>query len=187
MSPNRTAEWGTGMRPPAIALLWGALAGGAAALVYTAMNAAQHVIWPDDIARWYIPLIVLAGGGLMLGFNWLAGCKPSAPGMPKSWTDVNAYLKIAENGIVTILSPNPEIGQNVKTSMPMIVAEELDVDWKNVIVEQAPHDPVRFPDAVFGQFTGGSRGVATKWKALRTACFQITTRSGTPLARVAWT
>ena len=62
MSPNRTAEWGTGMRPPAIALLWGALAGGAAALVYTAMNAAQHVIWPDDIARWYIPLIVLAGG-----------------------------------------------------------------------------------------------------------------------------
>ncbi|KAF0834131.1 H+/Cl- antiporter ClcA [Ornithinibacter aureus] len=65
MSPNRTAEWGTGMRPPAIALLWGALAGGAAALVYTAMNAAQHVIWPDDIARWYIPLIVLAGGGLI--------------------------------------------------------------------------------------------------------------------------
>jgi H+/Cl- antiporter ClcA len=53
------------MRPPAIALLWGALAGGAAALVYTAMNAAQHVIWPDDIARWYIPLIVLAGGGLI--------------------------------------------------------------------------------------------------------------------------
>lgn len=53
--------------------------------------------------------------------------------------------------------------------MPMIVADELDVDWKNVLVEQAPHDPIRYPPAVFGQFTGGSRGIMSKWEPLRNA------------------
>lgn len=108
----------------------------------------------------------------MLTFSWLAGCAPSDEELltlPKEWFDLNSYLKIGENGVVTIMSPNPEFGQNVITSMPMVVADELDVDWKDVIVEQAPHDPAKFPDARLGQFTGGSRGVASKWKALRTA------------------
>ena len=75
----------------------------------------------------------MAGGGLVLGFSWLASCKPEVQQqqvaeMPKEWFDLNGYLKIGDNGMVTIMSPNPEIGQNVKTSMPMIVAEELDVD-----------------------------------------------------------
>ncbi len=64
--------------------------------------------------------------------------------MPEDWSEINGYLKIGENGVVTIMSPNPEIGQNVKTSMPMIVADELDIDWKNVIVEQAPLNTRRF-------------------------------------------
>lgn len=122
--------------------------------------------------RSFLKTSALASGGLMLTFSWLAGCAPSEEellSLPKEWFDFNGYLKIGENGLVTITSPNPEFGQNVMTSMPMVVADELDVDWKNVIVEQAPHDPAKFPDAVFGQFTGGSRGVATKWKALRTA------------------
>ena len=58
--------------------------------------------------------------------------------MPKEWFEINGYLKIGDNGLVTIMSPNPEIGQNVKTSMPMIVADELEIDWDQVIVEQAP-------------------------------------------------
>ena len=57
--------------------------------------------------------------------------------MPKEWFDINAYLKIGDNGLVTIMSPNPEFGQGVITSMPMIVADELDIDWEDVIVEQA--------------------------------------------------
>ena len=70
--------------------------------------------------------------------------------MPKEWFDINAFLKIGDNGIVTIMSPNPEIGQNVKTSMPMIIAEELDVDWNHVVVEQAGLDTQNFSRQLAG-------------------------------------
>ncbi len=108
---------------------------------------------------------------MMLGFSWLAACQSKAAAgepelvMPEEWFEINAYLKIGENGVVTIQCPNPEFGQNVRTSMPMIVADELDLDWKNVIVAQAPFDAVAFPN----QFTGGSRGIMSKWEPLRMA------------------
>ena len=81
-----------------------------------------------------------------------------------NWFEMNGYLKIGENGVVTIMSPNPEIGQNVKTSMPMIVAEELDVDWANVIVEQAPLNTTVFNR----QVAGGSQSIRANWNGLRT-------------------
>lgn len=119
--------------------------------------------------RMFIQSSTLAGGGLVLGFNWLASCKrePEVVGlqMPGEWYEMNAYLKIGDNGVVTIMSPNPEIGQNVKTSMPMIVAEELDVDWGNVIVEQAPLKT----EAFTWQVAGGSRSIANGWEPLRMA------------------
>lgn len=77
---------------------------------------------------------------MMIGFNWLASCNTSPQKikeLPKEWFEINGFLKIGDNGLVTIQSPNPEIGQNVKTSMPMLVAEELDTNWDQVIVEQA--------------------------------------------------
>ena len=105
----------------------------------------------------------------MLGFSWLADCKPSRKEellvMPKEWFNINGFLKIGENGVVTIMAPNPEIGQNVKTSMPMIVAEELDVDWKNVIVEQAPLNTKVFTR----QLAGGSQSIRSSWNGLRMA------------------
>lgn len=112
---------------------------------------------------------VLAGGGMLLGFNWLAAASsanlPKDLPVPEEWFEINGYLKIKENGTVTIMSPNPEIGQNVKTSMPMIVAEELDVDWKNVIVEQASLNT-----AIFNrQLAGGSDSINQSWNALRMA------------------
>jgi len=118
--------------------------------------------------RSFLKRSALAGGGLMIGFSWLASCKPTPEqvlSMPKEWFNINAYLKIGENGLVTIMSPNPEIGQNVKTSMPMIVAEELDVDWKNVIVEQAPLNT----DLFTRQLAGGSQSIRQGWEGLRMA------------------
>jgi isoquinoline 1-oxidoreductase beta subunit len=116
--------------------------------------------------RSFLKSSALAGGGLMLSFGWLnafAGGKKLDG--PEALTELNGFLKIAENGVVTIMSPNPEGGQNVKTSMPMIVAEELDVDWKNVIVEQAPLNTKLYSR----QFIGGSLAIRTSWKILRTA------------------
>jgi isoquinoline 1-oxidoreductase beta subunit len=118
--------------------------------------------------RSFLKCTALAGGGMMIGFSWLASCKPSPEqikNMPKEWFDINAYLKIGDNGLVTIMSPNPEIGQNVKTSMPMIVAEELDTAWEDVIVEQAPLNT----DLFTRQLAGGSQSIRQGWEALRMA------------------
>ncbi len=119
--------------------------------------------------RTFIKTTLLAGGGMMLGFSWLAGCATDTTtgelSMPDEWFEINGFIKIGNNGVVTIMSPNPEIGQNVKTSMPMIVAEELDVDWKQVIVEQAPLNTEIFTR----QLAGGSQSIRQGWKALRTA------------------
>lgn len=118
--------------------------------------------------RSFLKTSAMAGGGLMLSFSWLGACQSDpkdALAMPKEWFELNGYLKVGENGVVTIMSPNPEIGQNVKTSMPMLVAEELDVDWKNVIVEQAPLNT----DIFTRQLAGGSQSIRQGWQGLRMA------------------
>jgi len=118
--------------------------------------------------RSFLKATALAGGGMILSFSWLAGCNPTPEEvltLPKEWFELNSYIKIGENGVVTLMAPNPEFGQNVKTSLPMMLAEELDVDWKNVIVEQADFFPQHFER----QFTGGSTAMNRAWKPLRTA------------------
>jgi Aerobic-type carbon monoxide dehydrogenase, large subunit CoxL/CutL homologs len=118
--------------------------------------------------RSFLRAALLAGGGMVLSFSYMAGCKPSGRKgleMPEEWFEMNSYIKIGENGVISLSSPNPEFGQNVKTSMPMILAEELDVDWDNVVVEQADFLPDRFKN----QFTGGSQAIRSNWTPLRTA------------------
>lgn len=118
--------------------------------------------------RSFLKVSALAGGGMVVGFSWLVSCqtkKEELVNIPREWFKINGYIKIADNGMVTIMSPNPEIGQNVKTSMPMIVAEELDVDWKNVLVEQAPLNTAIFTR----QLAGGSQAIRQGWPGLRMA------------------
>jgi isoquinoline 1-oxidoreductase subunit beta len=123
--------------------------------------------------RAFLKSTTLAGGGMMLGFSWLAsacntGAKvtaPMLPDVPKNWIDFNAYIKISPEGLVTVMSPNPEIGQNVKTSMPMIVAEELDVAWEQIVIEQAALDTEKYK----WQIAGGSRSISSSWQPMRQA------------------
>lgn len=118
--------------------------------------------------RTFLKSSALAGGGLLLSFNWFNSFAADTKGMigiSDEWTELNGFLKIAPDGMVTIMSPNPEGGQHVKTAMPMIVAEELDIDWKQVMVEQAPLNTKLYTR----QFIGGSQAIHTSWKTLRTA------------------
>lgn len=103
----------------------------------------------------------------MIGFSWMSAIAKDSDNenISDEAFNVNAYIKIDPNGQVTIFSPNPEIGQNVKTSMPLIVAEELDVDWDQVKVEQAPLDTEKYTR----QLAGGSQSIRQGWDSLRTA------------------
>jgi isoquinoline 1-oxidoreductase beta subunit len=119
--------------------------------------------------RNFMKLAAAAGGGLMLGFNWSetsASVMNVVSGtMPADEINFNAYLAISPDGTITISSPNPELGQNIKTSFPMIVAEELDANWSDVKVIQAPLDNKRFER----QATGGSGAIPHSWERLRKA------------------
>ncbi|MCE2834381.1 MAG: molybdopterin-dependent oxidoreductase [Chitinophagaceae bacterium] len=118
--------------------------------------------------RKFLKVSSWAGGGMMISFDWFAGqiiAQGSSASLPQTWSELNSYIRIANDGAVTLLSPNPEFGSNVITSMPMILAEELDVDWKSVTVEQADFLPQRFDR----QFTGGSQAIRQGWKGLRLA------------------
>src|SRR5438045_659889 len=91
--------------------------------------------------RNFLKLAATAGGGLLLGFNWTSAgaitpTVVSDAAIAAGSVDFNSYLSIAPDGIVTIFSPNPEIGQGIKTAFPMIVAEELDVNWTKVNIVQ---------------------------------------------------
>ncbi len=119
--------------------------------------------------RSFLKVSALTGGGFMLSFPWLSALNPAeelaTETLGEQWNQLNGYIQITPENIVKILCPNPEFGQNVMTSLPMIVAEELDVDWKNVVVEMAPHDNVKLGP----QFAGGSNSVKMYWKPLRNA------------------
>ncbi len=111
---------------------------------------------------------LLASGGLILGFNWLSNETLAANIIEQATAEnitSNAFLSIAPNGIITIFSPNPEIGQGIKTAFAVIVAEELEADWKNVVVKQANLDPKKYER----QLTGGSGAIKHSWERLRKA------------------
>jgi isoquinoline 1-oxidoreductase beta subunit len=122
--------------------------------------------------RAFLKKTALAGGGLALLFHLdtkIAHAEESdAPakleGHPHTEV-LNAFVRVAPDNTVTIFSKGPEIGQGIKTAFGLIIAEELDADWKTVVVEQAPVDP-----KVYGsQSAGGSTSIPRGWDQLRQA------------------
>lgn len=119
--------------------------------------------------RSFLKVTSISGGGMMIGFSWLMGLKPneaiasSLKINEQGQVELNGYIQITNDNLIKIFCPNPEFGQNVMTSLPMLIAEELDVDWKNCIIEQAPYDVKLYKR----QFTGGSNSIRQAWKELR--------------------
>lgn len=112
--------------------------------------------------REFLQVSLLASGALIVGVSRAGLVRAEETGAP-IWAP-NLYVRIETDGRVTIVSKNPEAGQGVKTAFPMVVAECLNVDWKNVRVEQAPLD-----ERYGRQVVGGSRGTPDGWNDLRVA------------------
>lgn len=120
--------------------------------------------------REFLKASAAVGGGLVIGF-YLPGANrlASAQGAPQAPVQPNAFLRIAKDGSVTVQVKHLEFGQGVMTSLPMLVAEELDCDWTRVRSELAPAAPV-YAHTMFGmQMTGGSSSVVNSWTQMRTA------------------
>jgi isoquinoline 1-oxidoreductase subunit beta len=116
--------------------------------------------------RIFLRASAAAGGGLLLqavlpSFGRTA--MAATPAELSNGARLNAFIHIGSDGIVTIMSKNPEIGQGIKTMLPMVIAEELDVDWNNVRIEQAPVDAARYGR----QFAGGSMATPLNYDPLR--------------------
>ncbi|HLK59887.1 MAG TPA: molybdopterin cofactor-binding domain-containing protein [Chthonomonadaceae bacterium] len=116
--------------------------------------------------RSFLQATALVGGGILLGLY--PEKQSSAQQRPRQGftqgppLSPNAFIQIAPDGTVTIMARSPEIGQGVKNMLPMLIAEELDVDWKSVKVVQAD------VDMKYGiQFSGGSFATPMSWDPLR--------------------
>src|ERR1019366_10355786 len=116
--------------------------------------------------RSFLRVTSMAGGGMLLGLYFKplaaaqrAGQAPAAPPLP------NNYIHIAADGTVTIIAKNPETGNGARTMLPMLIAEELDVDWKSVKIEQADFDDTKYA----AQLEGGSTATPTNWIPMRQA------------------
>jgi len=115
--------------------------------------------------RSFLRASVIAGGGMLLAYyvepleKALAAPQfgPAAPLLP------SAFIQIAPDGMVTLMAKNPEIGQGVKAMLPMLIAEELDADWKKVRVEQADLDQAKYGL----QIAGGSTATPLNWDPMR--------------------
>src|SRR3954462_9905548 len=114
--------------------------------------------------REFLRASAIVGGGLLIA--WHAepiGAMANAFPAPTDF-NANAFIRMTPDGIVTIIAKNPEIGQGVKTMLPMLIADELDVEWKNVRIEQGSLDTVKYQPA---QGAGGSTATPTNWLPMR--------------------
>lgn len=114
--------------------------------------------------RDFLKVAAAVGGGMLLTMRCPVAANAAGAGEPQETASMlTAFVRIAPDNIATIVAKNPEIGQGIKTMLPMLIAEELDVDWSQVRIEQADLDP-----ALYGnQHAGGSTATPQNWDPLR--------------------
>src|SRR5215207_5813040 len=113
--------------------------------------------------RSFLRVTALAGGGFVLA-TYLEPLDVFAQGRGNAAPlEPNAFISIDNHGIVTITAKNPEIGQGVKVMLPMLIAEELDADWKDVRIVQGDLNPAKYGQ----QSAGGSTATPSNWIPMR--------------------
>ena len=121
---------------------------------------------PGNVSRRnFLQVTALAGGGMLLGVRFgLDGPRAAvAAADVEAEAVLSAFVRLTPDGVVTIMAQNPEIGQGVKTMLPMLIAEELDIPWSQVRVEQADFDPTKYR----GQMAGGSMATPMHYESMR--------------------
>ena len=135
------------------------------------MTEQTQIKLPQASRRRFLQGAGAASLGLVVGFHWLprnAMAQKAAAGTPAM---INAFIRIAPDNTVTVLSKHLEMGQGTYTGLATIVAEKLDADWKQMRTEGAPADAKLYANLAFGtiQGTGGSTAMANSWDQLRKA------------------
>jgi len=129
----------------------------------------------DPGRRNFLKVTAAAGGGLMLSMTVACattddtdGAAATAASAAKSaapLVDINLFVSISPDGAIRLVAKNPEVGQGVKTMLPMLIAEELDVAWSQVKIQQADDDGAKYGP----QFAGGSMTTPLNWLPARQA------------------
>ena len=115
--------------------------------------------------RAFLQVSAVAGGGLLIGLyapDVAAQGRAGGPGASAESLAPNTYITVHPDNTFTIISKNPETGQGIRTALPQIIADEFDVDWAQVKIQQADLDP-----KYGAQFEGGSRAIPSNYQNMR--------------------
>ena len=130
------------------------------------METARNI---DESRRTFLKVAAVAGGGFAIGVVLPGAARFVHAATAARPFEPNAWIRITADNVVTLIADKSEMGQGVYTAIPMLIAEELDVDWPSVRIEQAVASPVYANPFLGAQATGGSTSIRSAYEPLRRA------------------